>query len=86
MQREEHGYSTAALKRYPPALCAGIAAIFDYMAQFVDYQGVSEDVYEDTFHKFAHAYHTSHDTIDGADYVPHERKLGATKPPLLAES
>ena len=86
MQREEHGYSTAALKRYPPALCAGIAAIFDYMAQFVDYQSVSEDVYEDTFHKFAHAYHTSHDTIDGADYVPHERKLGATIPPLLAES
>ena len=25
-------------------------------------------------------------TIDGADYVPHNTKLGATNPPLLAES
>ncbi len=83
MRREAHGFSTAALKRYPPALCAGIAAIFNHMAQYVNYQNADEDAYEDTFHKFAHAYRNSHDTIDGADYVPQNTKLGATNPPVV---
>ena len=50
-------------------------ATTDYMAQYVNYQEAEEDVYEATFKKFAHAYHTSHDTNDGADNVPHRENI-----------
>ena len=78
-------YNTAALKRYPPALCEGISYMLYDLIHLVPSPRTDEDAYQDVFDIFARAYHQSFEQHDGNDYVPHDRKhthkLGASNPP-----
>lgn len=82
------GYATAELKRYPPALCAGLCAICYRLLPYIDHVPAKDDDYHEVFQRFATAYHASTEDIDGADYVfrPQKHrmndmnKLGASNP------
>ena len=78
-------YNTAALKRYPPALCEGLSFMLYDLLHLVPSQRVDMDSFQDVFDIFARAYHQSFEQHDGQDYVPHEQKhtakLGASNPP-----
>ena len=82
------GYATAELKRYPPALCAGLSAICYRLLPHIEHVPAKDDHYHEVFQRFATAYHASTEAIDGADYVSMPQKhrmndmnkLGASNP------
>ena len=78
-------YNTAALKRYPPALCEGISLMLFDLTNKVSQPRADADEFSSTFDCFAHAYQQSSEKQDGQDYVPHDQKpqhkLGASNPP-----
>lgn len=80
-------YNTAALKRYPPALCEGVSRMLYDLMPLVHSPRTEEDSFQDVFDVFARAYHQSFEQQDGNDYVPqdhkHKHKLGASNPPPI---